>query len=452
MWILFLRRFTLAFVCLCFSVVQPAAAQPVDDTQAKQVIIFGRHGVRTPVFPNGNLNAFSALAFPVFPNVPGGPPLGVSVLTPSGAVDETILGGYFRAWLINEGLLGTDDSVNASFVYLRANDIPLIADTATAFWTGMLPGAPVTINSYTAPANDPLFSPLAAGVAVLDYQMAIAAVNGRLGDNPQALATAYASELALTRSILFDYPVSETPVPPTPAGKVDVTDLISNPITVTTGNTSQPVNLGSLAEVIPAIDPFVMEYADGLAPADVGWGQLTPAGNSQIFRLYDLVLDLEYRTPYLARVQSSNLASHIVRSLVQAATGNATPGALASPTTKVIALIAANTNIAGLAGLFHLDWLVPGYQPDVSAPSGALVFELRQSQSTGEYVVRTSYVTQTMDQLRNQTPLTLDAPPASVPVFVPGCSVDNATLDCPLGRFVEVAGQLIDPNSADPVN
>jgi hypothetical protein len=57
-----------------------------------------------------------------------------------------------------------------------------------------------------------------------------------------------------------------------------------------------------------------------------------------------------------------------------------------------------------------------------------------------------------MDQLRNQTPLTLDAPPASVPVFVPGCSVDNATLDCPLGRFVEVAGQLIDPNSADPVN
>ena len=137
MWILFLRRFTLAFVCLCFSVVQPAAAQPVDDTQAKQVIIFGRHGVRTPVFPNGNLNAFSALAFPVFPNVPGGPPLGVSVLTPSGAVDETILGGYFRAWLINEGLLGTDDSVNASFVYLRANDIPLIADTATAFWTEM---------------------------------------------------------------------------------------------------------------------------------------------------------------------------------------------------------------------------------------------------------------------------------------------------------------------------
>jgi len=451
----FVRLLTLELVCISILAVQPAAGQPDagqpgDDTQAKQVIIFGRHSVRTPVLPNSSLNAFSVLPFPVFPNVPGGPPLGVSVITPSGAIDETILGGYFRAWLINEGLLTTDDSANVNVVYFRANDLPLITDTATAFWTGMLPGAPVNVNSYTAPANDPLFSPLAAGVSQIDYQKAIASVNGRLGNNAQALATAYAPELALTRSILFNYPVNQTPVPAAP--KPDVTDLISNPITVTMGNTAQPVNLGSLANIIPAIDPFVMEYADGLAPADVGWGQLTPDGNNQINRLYDVVLDLEYRTPYLAQVQSSNLASHIVRSLVQAATGSPMPGALASPTTKIIALIAANTNITGLAGLLHLDWLLPGYEPDVSAPSGALVFELRQSQSTGEFIVRTSYVAQTMDQLRNQTALTLDAPPAIAPVFVPGCSIDNTTFDCPLERFVRVANQVIDPHSADSVN
>lgn len=195
-----------------------------------------------------------------------------------------------------------------------------------------------------------------------------------------------------------------------------------------------------------------MEYADDLAPQAVGWGQLTADGNNQINRLYNLVLDLEYRTPYLAQVQSSNVASHIVRSLVQAATGSPTPGALATPTTKVIALIAANTNITGLAGLLHLDWLLPSYEQDVSAPGGALVFELRQSQSTGEYIVRTSYIAQTMDQLRNQTPLTLEAPPAVAPVFVPGCSIDNVTFDCPLGKFVRVAGELIDPQSADLVN
>jgi 4-phytase/acid phosphatase len=447
-----MQKHLLPLVTLVLSSGPFVAAQSVDDTQLKQVIIFGRHAVRTPVMPNNSLNRFSTEQFPVFPNVPGGPPLGVSVITPSGAADETILGGYFRAWLINEGLLTTNDTSNANSVYFRANDFPLITDTAKAFWTGMLPAAPVTVDTYTSPANDPLFAAIAAGVALLDNTKAVASVNGRLGNNPQALAEAYAPELALTRSILFNYSVNESPVPPTPPGKTDVTDFISNPITVTAGNASQPVNLGSLAELIPAIDPFAMEYADGLPPEEVGWGALTPDGNSQISRLYDLVLDLLYRTPYLARVQSSNVASHIARSLVQAATGNPTPGALATPATKVIVLIAANTNITGLAGLLHLDWLLPSYQQDVSAPSGALVFELRQSQSTGELIVRTTYIAQTMDQLRNQTPLTLAAPPASAPVFVPGCSTDNPTFDCSIGKFVRVVDEAIDPHSADLVN
>jgi 4-phytase/acid phosphatase len=138
--------------------------------------------------------------------------------------------------------------------------------------------------------------------------------------------------------------------------------------------------------------------------------------------------------------------------MVQAATGNAMKGALGNPATKAIVLTGSNTNITGLAGLFHLDWLLPGYEADVCGPGGALVFELRQSQSTGEYIVRASYVSQTLDQLRNQTALTLAAPPPSAPVFIPGCSVDNANFDCPLGTFVTIANHVIDPQSADLVN
>lgn len=440
-----LRAVALALLCGPF-----LAAQPADDTQLKQMIIFGRHGVRTPVLPNSALDAFSALPFPTFPPAsPSSAPLGLSVLTPSGAVDETLLGGYFRLWLTQEGLLTGNDSADAAFVYFRANDIPLIADTAQAFASGLLPAANVTINSYTAPASDPLFNPVDAGVAELDYGMTVAAVNGRIGGNPQSLVSAYAPELALTRSVLFNYPAGTTPVPAAPAGAIDVTAL---PVVVAAGNSNVPVNLGGLALLIGAIDPFIMEYADGLPNAEVGWGQLTAPGITQIYRLYDLLLDLEFRTPYLAQVQSSNVASHIVRSLVQAATGNPMGGALATPSTKVTALIAANTNITGLAGLLRLDWLLPSYSRDVSVLSGALVFELRQSQSTGEYIVRTSYVAQTMDQLRNQTPLTLEAPPAIAPVFVPGCSEGNATFDCPLGKFVRVVTQAIDPHSADLVN
>jgi len=92
---------------------------------------------------------------------------------------------------------------------------------------------------------------------------------------------------------------------------------------------------------------------------------------------------------------------------------------------------------------------VDGDQPDVAALGGAIVFELRQSQRTGEFIVRVAYITQTMDQLRNRTPLTLNAPPANVPVFIPGCSVDNATFDCPLSTFVRITQHEIDPRYAD---
>jgi len=431
-----LRLVTLALFCVSF-----LAAQPADDTQLKQVIIFGRHGVRTPALPNSTLDNFSVLPSPAFPVS------GVANLTPNGGTNETILGSYFRLWLTQEGLLTGNDSADAAFAYFRANGTPLILGTARAFAVGFLPAVSVNVN-FTQ-ESDPLFNPVNAGIARLDEQMAVAAVMGRLGGNPESLASAYASELALTRSVLFNYPVSQTPVPATPAGKIDVTAL---PIGAAAGNSTLPVDLGGLTAVDYAIDPFVMEYADGLPAAEIGWGQLTAGGISQTFRLYNLLLDLEYRTPYLASVQSSNVASHVVRSLVQAATGNVMTGALGNPTTKMIVLIASNTNITGLAGLFHLDWILPGYQTDVCAPGGALVFELRQSQGTGEYIVRASYVAQTMDQLRNLTALTLDTPPAIAPVFIPGCSVRNASFDCPLANFVRVAKHVIDPQSADLTN
>jgi len=424
------------------------AAQTVDDTQLKFVILFGRHGVRTPNSQNRTLDNFAVQPYPVFPDVPGNPTDNApSILTPNGAANETLLGGYFRLWLAQQGLLTGNDAADAANVYFHADAAPLIINTAQAFAAGLLPSAKVTVNSVSQPP-DPLFDPVDAGVAALNQRTTVDAVNGRLGNDPQALASAYSAELALIRSVLFNYPVSQTPAPPAPANKMDVTSI---PITVGTGNSQLPVSLGGLTSVALAIDPLVMEYADGLPASEVAWGQLNESQISQVFRVYDRLLDLEYRTPYMATQQASNLASHIVRSLVQAATGDAMTGTLASPAAKIVSLTASNFNIAGLSGLFHLDWLLPGYQPDVAAPGGVLMFQLRQSTVTGEYLVRVAYVSQTMDQLRNQTPLSLAAPPPSAPVAIPGCTSDDANLDCPLGQFVRIASQVINANAADLV-
>jgi len=414
----------------------------VDDTQLKQVIVFGRHSVRAPVADNSVLNNFSAQPFPSFPVATG-------LLTPNGAALEKILGGYYRLWLTKEGLLTGDDLSDAASVYFRANVLERTIVTAQSLAAGMLPAANINVNFLGPQESDPLFDPVGAGVARLDARMAVAAVNGRLAGDPQSLTSAYAPELTLVRSILFNYPAGETPVPATPANKIDVTAI---PIEVTAGTSGAPVDIAGLSAVFGAIDPFIMEYAEGLPSAEVGWGQLSAVGLSQTARLYNLGIDLEYRTPYLAQVQSSNVASHIVRSMVQAATGNTMTGALGNPSTKVVVLIASDVNVCGFAGLLHIDWLVQGYPPDYCAPGGDMVFELRQSQRTGEYMVRASYVVQTLDQLHNKTALTLAAPPAIAPLFIPGCSVGNATFDCPLADFVKVARHAIDPLSADLTN
>jgi 4-phytase/acid phosphatase len=234
----FIRLITLALVCGLF-----LAAQAAGDTQLKQVIIFGRHSVRSPSVPDDILNTFSLLPFPDFGNAAGH-------VTTHGAMCETILGGYYRLWLTKEGLLTGNDSADAEFVYFRANAAEVTTKvTAQAFTSGFLPGASVNVNVYPQ-ANDPVFDPVPAGVALLDPQKAIAAVMGRLGGDPQLLASAYAPELALTRSVLFHYPASETPAPTTPAGKTDVTTI---PIDVKAGS---PIDLGGLRFVGAAIDPF----------------------------------------------------------------------------------------------------------------------------------------------------------------------------------------------------
>jgi len=414
------------------------AGQTVDDTELMQAIIFGRHSVRSPLVDNGFLDNYSAQPFPDFGIPPGN-------LTANGARLETILGGYYRLWLTQQGLLTGNDAADANFVYFRANTLERTRASAQAFAAGLLPSATITVNTYQQ-GSDPLFDPVGAGVAQFDSRKQVAAVEGRLGGDPQLLATTYAAEYALLRSVLFNYPSTQTPAPATAAGKTDVTTL---PITVTAG---LPVNVGGLPLVDLMSSSFLLEYAEGMPAEDVAWGQLAPATISQLSRLTTLILDVQYRTPYLAEVQSSNVASHIVRSLVQSATGNAMPGSLGDPHTKLIVLIASDVNVTGLAGLLHLDWTLPGYQPNFCSLGGALVFELRQSQSTGEFVIRASYVSQTLDQLRNQTALTLHTPPASAPVFIPGCSRRNATFDCPFGQLVELAKRVIDPESTDLKN
>lgn len=430
---------------LLVTLAVPVAAQTIKDaddgTTLKQIIVFGRHSVRSSTTDESTAPPMSVDPYPAF-NVP------VGWLTPHGRRAETLLGSYFREYLLHEQLLTGNAQTDAAHSYFRANSIQRSNITAASFWHGLIPGVRARIHSYKLGKTDPVFDPISAGVAEVDPERAATEVQG-IFNSGGALASAYSSELSLMRSVLFDYSIITQPPPPTPSGLIDPTDQQKFPIPLTANTTNietgNVINIGGLDLVNMAMDPFVMQYTAGFPLEKVAWGRLSVDGLSQQTRIISLIFNIQVLSPYLNQVQSSNAASHVLRTMEQAVIGEDIPGAFGDAKSRSVIIISSDGYVAGLAGLLKLHWTLPGYQPDYCAPGGALVFELRQSKRSKEYLVRAFYTSQTFDQLRNLTPLTLNNPPATMQLLIPGGSKSATDLDVDFFTFQTLMRKAIKP-------
>jgi len=428
----------------------PARAQTTnaadDGTVLKQIIIFGRHGIRSSVTASNTLRQVAVDSYPGFVGVP------IGYLTPNGRLAARLLGSYFHDYLVHDGLLTGNTNTDLARSYFRANTIERSYITAAEFGTGLIPGASIPVHTYAAGTPDLVFDPLSAGVAAVDPARAVTEIQGIFGSGSN-LMSAYSSELSLVSQVL--YPPGTHPTHGASQGSVDPT---TQPITLVTNvpqssgppyATGAVIDMGGLDSTVSAADPFVMQYADGFPTNEVAWGRLTLDTLSQQTRLVTLQFDICVRQPYLARVQSSSAASHILRSMLQITGGMPLDGALGTPESKVLVIVSSDGFVAGLAGLLNMHWLLPGYQPDFCAPGGALVFELRQIKATGQYLVRVFYTAQTFDQLRNLTPLTLGAPPATQQLLIPGGN-STTNLDVDFTTFTNLMNAAIGPEYVEP--
>jgi 4-phytase/acid phosphatase len=153
----------------------------------------------------------------------------------------------------------------------------------------------------------------------------------------------------------------------------------------------------------------------------VGWGRVDIHKLRDLLQLHTANVDIAQRTNYVARAQASNMLVHILQSMEQASSARPVAGALTQPGDRLLILAGHDTNIAAIAGSLNLSWLIDGRRDD-TPPGGALVFELWKRRGAEEYSVHTFYEAQTLDQMRNATPLSLANPPERVLVFVPSCS------------------------------
>lgn len=374
----------------------------------KFVVIVSRHGVRSPTGKTDQLNQFSSQPWPVWSVPPG-------YLTEHGFTLMKLMGGFQREFLIKQGLLAARGCDDVEHVTLLSDSDQRTRETGKAIAAGLMPGCNLETHALAEGTEDPLFHPLAAGVVHPDKQLATAALAGRIGDNPSGLVEAYRPQLQSLEEVL-----SGAGAPP----KMSLFDI---PSSIAPGKGDHLVDLRSpLGTAATMAENLLLEYTEGMP--QVGWGRVDEHKLRELMQLHTASADLERWTPYIARAQSAPMLEAILASLQQTVTQKAVAGAAGRNSDRLLILVGHDTNLTNISGALGLSWLIDGRRDD-TPPGAALVFELWQDGSASNYSVRLFFTAQTLDQMRNTTPLTLENPPERVPVFIPGCSRSDASCE-----------------------
>jgi 4-phytase / acid phosphatase len=419
--------FVLLFFCM-LPPAQPVCAQAAaPDPHLELVIVLSRHGVRSPLTAQADLDKFSASPWPTWNVAPG-------ILTDHGYQLMKGFGAWDRAEFSANGLLAPSGCADAAHVTILADTDERTRETGRALSEGMFPGCNVSVHSRPDGITDPLFSPRKAAVGEPEPTYAAAAVAGRIGGDPNNLTETYRPQLAALDRILSGC----GHLPPNPQ-RTSIFDL---PASLNPGSGDSPVAArGPLVTASTLIENLLLEYTQGMSDTDTGWGCLDGATLRYLMQANIAAWNYEDRTPTIARIYASNLLDHIRRTMEQSVTGKPVRGAIGKPSDCLVILVGHDTNIVTVAGALGIDWIEDG-RVDDSPPGGALIFELWRSAKSGPFV-RLAFTTQTLEQMRKSEPLTPANPPAEAPIFVPACS--RPDLSCTWDSFSAAMRQATDP-------
>jgi 4-phytase / acid phosphatase len=391
-----------------------ALAAPGAASTLQLVLVVSRHGIRAPLSFT-SLDKYAGQPWPDWPVAAGD-------LTDHGAQMMQAFGAAYRQQYANQGVLSQSGCPAAGSVYLWADKDQRTMATAQALSRGIAPQCNVPVESVEA-GTDTLFHAIPA-LGKGDPAAASAALDGIIGLSPNAILGAYSLPFARLDAVLDCRVAACLSVARVPASvKVDEKTGLAS--------LSGPLSVASTAG-----ENLLLEYAEGFP--NPGWGRLDRQAVLDIAQLHILAETLDHGNAYASRVEGSNLLWHIAATLDQGASGTKNAGTRVPPAARFAALVGHDTNLANLAGILRLSWLLPGYQFNDTPPGGALVFEVRRP-AEGAPFVQLFYTAQSLDAMRGaQT----NGPVERVPVYVPGCPA----LECPIATFDAVVKAAVDPH------
>jgi 4-phytase/acid phosphatase len=257
-----MRLFVVSLLCFLPSCSQSKAQSTTQppanrDADLQLVVVLSRHGVRSPLTRQPDLDMYSAVPWPKWDVAPG-------LLTAHGYQLMRLFGAWDRVKYSGEGLLAPSGCADAAHVTIIADTDQRTRETGMVLSEALLPGCEVAVHSMPDGTSDRLFRPLAAGFAHPDAVLATAAVAGRIGGDPKNLVEAYRPQLAALDRVLSG--CGHLPANP---GRTSIFDI---PSSLKPGAGESLIAVRSpLSTGATLAENLLLEYTQGMSDTDTGW-------------------------------------------------------------------------------------------------------------------------------------------------------------------------------------
>ena len=367
----------------------------------KQVVVLSRHNIRSPL--SGRHSALQRLTPHEWHQWSSAP----SELSLRGGALETMMGQYFRKWLVSEGMMQENEIPAEGTMRFYANSKQRTIATAQYFSSGMLPVANVRIEHHCEMGKmDPVFNP-----QITDdnddfkdlAQQQIAAMGGKKG--MAGIGEKMAGNYKLLERVL-DMEQSRACL------EGDTCHFRTDDAHVYLVKNREPGMGGSLRLACQAADALVLQYYEEPDALKAAFGDtLSWEDWERISAIKDWYGDVLFTAPVVAR----QVARPLLRTMLEE---------LQNGGRKFTFLCGHDSNIGSvLAALETEEYSLP-QTIEKKTPIGCKLVIEKWVDDEGKAFAALNLVYQSTEQLRNMTLLDLENPPMVFPLGLKGLNAN----------------------------
>ena len=383
----------------------------------KQVVVLSRHNIRSPL--SGRQSTLQRIT----PHEWYYWSSASSELSLRGGALETMMGQYFRKWLVSEGLMRENEIPAEGTMRFYANSMQRTIATAQYFSSGMLPVANVRIEHHCEVGKmDSVFTPQITDdneafkalaqqqIAAMGGEKGLVGIGEKMADNYKLLEQVL--DMGQSAACLGG----------------DTCHFRTDDAHVYLVKYREPGMGGSLRLACQAADALVLQYYEEPDEVKAAFGDtLTWEDWESISAIKDWYGDVLFTAPVVA----FQVARPLLRTMLEE---------LKHEGRKFTFLCGHDSNIGSvLAALEAEDYSLPK-TIEKKTPIGCKLVIEKWENAEGQLFVSLNLVYQSTEQLRHMSLLDLKNPPMVFPIRLKGLSANADGLypyEALVGRFVE---------------